>query len=166
MSELVDACILQLHRARDRNCAFRDDDDREAAPGIVPLPETVAHFGDVERRFGNEDHVGATRHSRRQRDPARVPPHHLHDHDAVMAFSGGVQAVDRVRRDLHRRVVPEGHVVVDHGDESIVGRDEYAEELLYREAVADVCAVQHRTDMVHVGKLHRLTCLVRKSQQE
>ena len=27
-----------------------------------------------------------------------------------MAFSGGVQAVDRVRRDLHRRVVPEGHV--------------------------------------------------------
>ena len=65
---------------------------------------------DVERLLGHEDHVGAAREPRVRRDPAGVPTHHLHDHHAVVALRGRVQAVDRVGRDLHRGVEAEREV--------------------------------------------------------
>ena len=43
-------------------------------------------------------------------DPARVPAHHLHDQDPVVALGGRVQPVDRVGRDLHGGVEAERHV--------------------------------------------------------
>ena len=45
-----------------------------------------------------------------RRDPTRVPAHHLDDHHPVVALGGGVQAVDRVGRGLHRGVEAEGEV--------------------------------------------------------
>ena len=53
-----------------------------------------------------------------QRDPARVPAHHLDHQRAVVAVAGGVQPVDRLHRDADRGVEAEGvvggvEVVVD-----------------------------------------------------
>ena len=52
------------------------------------------------------------------RDPARVAAHHLDDHDAFVRLRGGVEAIDRLRRDGDRGVETEGRlrarqVVVD-----------------------------------------------------
>ena len=61
-----------------------------------------------------------------QRDPAGVPAHHLDDERAVVRLGGGVQAVDRLGRDVDRGVEAEGvvgrvEVVVDglrHADDA------------------------------------------------
>jgi hypothetical protein len=84
---------------------------------VAPL-ERLAHGVDLERPLGDEDRVGAAGETRVGGDPAGVAPHHLdHDH-AVVRFRRGVQAVDRVGRDLDsgveaERDVGSGEVVVD-----------------------------------------------------
>ena len=64
-------------------------------------------------------------HPAHDRDPARVPAHHLDDHDAVVRLGGRVQPVDRLGGDGQRRVEAERvvgrrEVVVDrlgHADD-------------------------------------------------
>jgi len=78
----------------------------------------TADLIEVERPLGDQDHVGAAGNAGVQRDPAGVAAHHLDDEDAVMALRGGVQAIDRLGRDLQRRVEAErdigaAEVVVD-----------------------------------------------------
>ena len=53
-----------------------------------------------------------------QRDMAGIAPHHLEDHDAVVACRGRLQPVERLGRDHHRgvvadRVLGRADVVVD-----------------------------------------------------
>ena len=65
-----------------------------------------------------------------ERDPSRVAPHHLDDHDAMVRLSGRVQAIDRVGRECHGGVEAEAggradDIVVDclghadHGDAAL-----------------------------------------------
>ncbi len=68
--------------------------------------------------LGDEDHVGAAGDAAHHADPARVAPHHLDHHHAVVRFGGRVQAVDRLGRDPDgsveaERVVRCRQVVVD-----------------------------------------------------
>jgi hypothetical protein len=69
-----------------------------------------------------------------ERDPAGIAPHHLDDDDAAVRFRGGVEAIDRVGGEAHRRIESEAacgarDVVVDglgHADE----RDAFLPELV------------------------------------
>ena len=101
-----------------RRRALGDDDDREAAALGVAAAQAVADLLDVERPLGDEDDVGAAGEAAVGGDPARVAAHDLDDDDAVVRLRRRVQAVDRVRGDLHRgleaeREVRAREVVVD-----------------------------------------------------
>ena len=68
--------------------------------------------------LGDQDHVGAAGDAADDRDPARVPAHHLEHHHAVVRLGGRVQPVDRLGADVDRGVEAEGvvgarEVVVD-----------------------------------------------------
>ena len=65
---------------------------------------------DLERPLRDEDHVGAASEPGVQRDPARVPAHHLDDQGPVVALRGGVQPVDRLHRDVDRGVEAEREI--------------------------------------------------------
>ena len=70
-------------------------------------------MGPARKGTRDEDHVGAAGEARPERDPARVPPHHLDDHDPLVGLGRRVQPVDRVDGDVHGRVEPEGDVGAD-----------------------------------------------------
>ncbi len=99
----------------------------------MAIGDVAADLVEVERALGHEDDVGAAGHAAPAGDPAGVAAHDLADDDAVVRLRGGVQAVDRLRRDLHRGLEAEGEVrrvevVVDrlgHAD----GREARREEL-------------------------------------
>src|ERR1700729_2313385 len=97
--------------------ALGHHDDR-GVPRLEPVLHVIADLLDVELLLRDQDDVGAAGHSRMQRDPARVPAHHLDDQRPVVAFRRGVQPVDGLHRDVHGGVEPEGvvgraQVVVD-----------------------------------------------------
>ena len=85
-----------------------------------------ADLFDVERVFGEQDDVGAAGEAGVRRDPARVTPHHLDDHHAVVTLRRGVQPVDRVGCDLHCGVEPEREV---GGRQVVVDRLRHADHL-------------------------------------
>jgi len=60
--------------------------------------------------LGDEDDVGGGADPRVEGDPAGVAPHHLDDHDALVALGGGVELVDRVGGGLDRGIEAEGDV--------------------------------------------------------
>ena len=98
--------------------ALADDDDREVLAALVPVLDLAARLLDRDRLLGDQDHVGAAGDPAHDRDPARVPAHHLDDHHAVVRLRGRVQPVDRLGADRDRRVEAErvvgrGQVVVD-----------------------------------------------------
>ena len=76
--------------------------------------------------FRNQDNVGRAGDTGVQRDKARITPHYLEHHHAVMRLGGGVQPIDRLERGVDRSVEAErgdgaGHVVVDglgHADDA------------------------------------------------
>ena len=68
--------------------------------------------------LGDEDDVGAAGDAGGQRDMAGVAPHHLEDHDAVVARRGRLQPVERLGRDrdggvVADRVLGRADIVVD-----------------------------------------------------
>src|SRR5262249_39114209 len=70
--------------------------------------------------FGHQNVIGTTCDTAITGDPACVSTHNLADMYAVMRFSGGVQAIDCLSDNLHRRVKSErkigsAHVIVDGG---------------------------------------------------
>jgi hypothetical protein len=85
-------------------------DDGELLSEDMALTDVVANLLDAEGDFGDQDDVGAAGDSGVQGDPARVASHHFDDHDAVMRFGGGVDAVDGVGGDVDGGVKTEGHV--------------------------------------------------------
>ena len=87
-------------------------------PSCVAALDLGAGLLDRQRMLGDEDHVGAAGDPAHDGDPARVTPHHLDHHHAVVRLGRGVQAVDRLRGDCDggveaERVVGRREVVVD-----------------------------------------------------
>jgi hypothetical protein len=60
------------------------------------------------RDLGDEHHLGAAGEPGGQRDPAGVASHDLAEHDAIVALRGGVEAIQRLGRDLDRGLEAEG----------------------------------------------------------
>ena len=98
-------------------------------------PTQLADRVDVELALGDQDHVGAAGEPGVEGDPAGVAAHHLDDQHPVVAVGGGVQAVDRLHRDVDRGVEAEGVV---GGAEVVVDRLRHADD------VEAVLAVQAR----------------------
>src|SRR5690606_8792597 len=97
--------------------ALGDHDDRRVV-GLEAAFDVGDDLVDVEWALGDQDDVGAGRHARVQRNPARVAAHDLDDQGTVVRLGGGVQAVDGLGRDVDRSVEAEGvvggvEVVVD-----------------------------------------------------
>ena len=117
VAEGVELLLLGLGHAADRRRALGDDDDRREA-GLEAAPDQLADLLEVERLLRDQDHVGAAGEPGVEGDPAGVAAHHLDDQDPVVAVGGGVEAVDRLHRDVDRGVEAEGvvgraEVVVD-----------------------------------------------------
>ena len=69
-------------------------------PRRIPPFYGAGHLVEIEWNLRQEDHGRAARDPAVKRNPARVPPHHLHDHDALVAARCRVQPVEAV---CHRR---------------------------------------------------------------
>ena len=76
--------------------------------------------------LGDQDDVGAAGEPGVERDPAGVAAHHLDDQHPVVALGRGVQAVDRLHRDVDRGVEAEGVV---GGAEVVVDRLRHADDV-------------------------------------
>ena len=117
--------LLPLARGIGELVPLAHDDDGEVLPALVPALDVPAGLLDRDRLLRDQDDVGAAGDAAHDRDPARVPAHHLDDHDAVVGLRGRVQPVDRLGGDGEgrveaERVVGRGEVVVDrlrHADD-------------------------------------------------
>ena len=89
-------------------------------------PTQLADPLEVEGPLGDQDHVGAAGEAGVEGDPAGVAAHHLDDQHPVVAVGGGVQAVDRLHRDVDRGVEAEGVV---GGAEVVVDRLRHADDV-------------------------------------
>ena len=89
------------------------------------LADQLADLLEVEGLLGDEDDVGAAGEAGVEGDPAGVAAHHLDDQHAVVAVGGGVQAVDRLHRDVDGGVEAEGVV---GGAEVVVDRLRHADD--------------------------------------
>ncbi len=99
-----------------------------------------------------------------QGDPAGVAAHHLDDEDPVVGLGGGVQPVDRLGRDVHRRVEAEGEVgagevvvdglgYADHIDAEVgqLGRDPEGVLAADRDQRVDAVLGEVRLDLLHAA---------------
>ena len=125
MAELIGAPRLEAHRPFFGYGALGGADDREVATARVSAADAVAYLLDIERHFGNEDHVRSPGDSGVEGDPAGVAAHDLDDEDAVMALGRRVQAIDRLGGNLQRRVEAEGEI---GGAEVVVDRLRHADD--------------------------------------
>ena len=90
----------------------------EVPAAVAPGHQAVADRLERERDLGHQDLGGPPGQPGVEGDVAHVAAHDLADHDPVVGLRRGLQAVDGVGGDLHRRVEPEGdlgprQVVVD-----------------------------------------------------
>ena len=124
------------HFPADWLCPFRDDDDAEARAEFVARADALRDLLSVERDLGDQDHVCPAGESGVERDPPRVSTHHFHHHHAVVCFCRRMQAIDRFRREAHRRIESEGvggfdDVVVDglgNADEADASLEEFVRD--------------------------------------
>ena len=109
MPERVQPLVRQRQVVVARPGALGHHHDRRV-PGLEPVLHVLTDLVQAERPLGDEDHVRPAGQSRVQRDPARVPAHHLDHHHPVMGGRGGVQAVERLHHDADRGVEPDAEV--------------------------------------------------------
>jgi len=72
--------------------------------------DVLADLVDVERLLRDQDDVRPAGDARVQRDPARVPAHHLDDQRPVVTLGGRMEPVDSLHRDIHCSVKPESQI--------------------------------------------------------
>jgi hypothetical protein len=99
----VGACEGQFH-------TLRDDHQPVPLAAVIDLLQVVAHRVQVYGRFGDENPICAAANPRVQRDPARMPSHHLQHDDSRVRLGGVAQPIHRLHRDGDRAVEPEGEV--------------------------------------------------------
>src|SRR5437879_2822573 len=88
--------------------AFGDDDEAETFAAEFAGADGIADIFEFEGYFGDQDDVCAAGDSGTQGDPTRVAAHHFDEHDPVMRFGGGVEAVNSFGGDHQGGVEAEG----------------------------------------------------------
>src|SRR6202045_1363767 len=91
-------------------CSFRHHDNGKIAPALVALADRLGNLVDVERTFGDQDYVSATRDATVHGDPAFIAAHHFNHHHAVVCLGGGVNPVNGFTNHVDRSIKAEGEV--------------------------------------------------------
>ena len=109
------------------------------------------------RKLRNQHKVCICRNARLQCDPARVPPHTLHNKTALVGFCRGVQAIDLLHRNVGGRIeskrpIRAGQVVVDRFRHADHVHAKLAQRVRHTERI--VSADSH--EPLKVEPLHRL----------
>jgi len=79
--------------------AFSDYDEAEVLAAEFASADGVANGFKTEGNFGNEDDVGATGDPGVESDPAGVTAHDFDEHDAMVAFGGGMETINGLSGD-------------------------------------------------------------------
>src|SRR5207244_6243542 len=87
--------------------AFGDNNDCELFPEVFPFLYFCADALVTKRNLRNQNHIGTAGDSGVKGDPTGVTPHDFKDHDAIVAFSGSVQPIERIGRARHSRIKSE-----------------------------------------------------------
>ena len=117
----IDVPLLPTHPL----CSLGYDDDVELRPFLRSRTDRLHDRFRPVSDLRDENDVRPPSQPRVERDPSRVAPHDLQDHHAIVAFRGGVQAIDGFGGYRHRGHEPKGEVgrrqiIVDclrHGDD-------------------------------------------------
>ena len=147
--------------------AFRDNDDREFFSEVLAFMDFRANTFVGERNLRNQDHVRAAGYSGIEGNPARITSHDFQDHHAIVAFSSGVEAVERIGGGRDCRIESKGEEcsfqIVINGFGYAHHRDAVFEYLL-RDAEGAVTAdayEREQTQCVHPG-FHRIQQFLRQ----
>ena len=77
-------------------CAFGDDDEGAVTAGGVAFANGLGDVLEVEGDFWQQDHICPTSHAAIKGDPACMASHDFQHDDALVAFCGGVQAIQGI----------------------------------------------------------------------
>src|SRR5438552_2567982 len=84
--------------------ALGDDDDAELGPPSIAFAQSLDDQGYVEWDFWDQNSVRAPGHTRIERDPPRVAPHHFDNKNALVRLGRRMQPVDGIGREVDGRV--------------------------------------------------------------
>ena len=101
---LLHLALFQVHGP------FRHADDGEELLLQDTLVDHLGHLADIVGELGQQDHVSTPGDARVQREPAGFVAHQLNDHHAAVAVRRGMDAVDHIGGDLHRRMEAESEI--------------------------------------------------------
>ena len=106
--------------------AFGDYHQAELPPRFLPPVNPSANIFNGEGNLGDQNHVSAPGNAGMKRDPSGIAAHHFDQHDAMMAFGGGVQAVNGIGGDVQGGVKAKGNL---GGGEVVVNRLGHADDM-------------------------------------
>src|SRR5207247_3793175 len=108
VAELVELLILghQVAVAGEFE-PFGHHHNGEDAAARVALLKYLGDLFDGGRPFGDEDAIRAAGQASHGSDPARVPAHNFHNHDALVRLCGGMEPVNGLGDDRNCRVKTE-----------------------------------------------------------
>jgi hypothetical protein len=90
------------------NRPLRDHNQAAQAPINIPLADRFCHPLVIKRNFWNQNDIRTTSQPTMERNPARMTPHHLHDHHPLMTARGGVKPIKGIGNAGHRTVKSKG----------------------------------------------------------
>ena len=90
--------------------ALGHGDDAERLLALGAGFHGLGHLFDIVGYLGQQNHVRAARQARIQRQPARFVAHDFDHHAAAVAGGRGVDAVDDLGSNIHRRVETKGKI--------------------------------------------------------
>ena len=154
------ALLLAHLRFFGGHCALRHRDNREALVALRAAFDNLGNLLDFVGDFGNQDGIRAARHAGIQRQPARLVAHDFHHHAAPMRRRRSVNAVDDLRRNVHRRVEAEREVRAVQVVVNCLGQTDDVQPFLGKEVRRLVRAIAAESDkavkfQILVGLFHR-----------
>ena len=100
--------LLAEGRGLLRDCTLRDHDNRETAARFLSLLKRLDDGVNVVGNFRNQDDIRAARDARVEREPTHLVSHDLDNKDSAVRCRRGVNAVNRIGRNLNGTLKTEG----------------------------------------------------------
>ncbi len=102
--------FLYHHVATSGASSLGHNDDAEALTLSASLLDELAHPIDIEGYLRNEDDVTPSGNASMERNPSRISPHNLDDHNPVVGLGSGVEAVDGLGHHVYSRIKSKGDI--------------------------------------------------------
>src|SRR5438105_9583543 len=87
------SAVLRIHVGRKFG-ALGDDHNAEVTCAGMAQAGGLGNVLDIERTLRNKDDVGAASNAAVNGDRACITTHYFHDHDTIVSFGSGMDAVD------------------------------------------------------------------------